>query len=177
MGDTFPKASGTEPDSTTSMLIGAGVIFLCSLIPQTAYLFFLPPLGAVLLTLYHFISTNKVSPTYGAGAKLGMLTVLVGCLLAILVTDFIWLLFDYELGADTAKQMALWIVDSIGGAQVETVKRQMEKQFIERAATGITPWIVIGQLLSSAITAALFGSLGGALGVALFDRGDGVAAP
>ena len=89
------------------MMIGAGFIFVISLIPFSFVLCCLPQIAGAMLAIHLFTKWYRLTLTYGEGIKLGILTALLGGLAAWVVGVAVMLLFNYQMHVKEVQDMML----------------------------------------------------------------------
>jgi len=157
-----------EPDSFKAMMIGATLIFIISFIPYAGLICCLPQWLGVLLTIHLYTSEYRLTLSTGQGIKLGILTCLLAGIAVWVVAMGLYFGLDYQVGAKESEWLALTMAEKMGGEEaVEQVKASLAQQ--QAKGLGVME-IGIG-LVSSAFFACIAGLIGGALGAALFKRG------
>jgi len=159
-----------EPDDFKSMLIGATLIFVVSMIPYVslASACCLPQIVGALLAVHLFTAKYSLTLSAGKAMKLGIFTCLMGMLAAWAVGMALLFLFDYQPGAKEIEMIVLKLVGMTGNPDaVEQTRQQMEQQ---RAQGVGLAQIAVG-LFGTVAFAGIAGVIGGAIGAALFKRG------
>ena len=159
-GDGPPPA----PPMAMPILVGAGFITVVSLIPFASLTCCLPSiLGGLLATWLY--STKRDGPMeMSKGITIGLLTCLLGGIAAVAVIDLIWVVFDYQIGADSMQGMMMQLGELMG----EEVAEQMAEAMEQAAEQALTPATIAMQFASAAFISAIGGLISGSLGAALF---------
>jgi mannitol-specific phosphotransferase system IIBC component len=151
------------------ILIGAIVIATLSVIPfvgLTCCLHMI--LGGLVATWLYSWSFAGAMPM-SKGIMIGLISTLLGGILSVMVIDAIWLLFDYQIGAETMKNAAMKLAEMLG----DEVYQQMREQLEEATETELTPMVFVAQLASTLFMSAIAGLISGSLGAAIFKGGRG----
>ena len=119
-------------------------------------------IGGGVLAAYLYVKDSSVPVTLGRGVALGLLTGVIGTFAYAL---FSIPLFFFGSGMNTMEQARQWI-DQVPNIPPET--RRMVQSFYARG--GISAFIYAISIVFMLVVFSLFGMLGGAIGVALFEK-------
>lgn len=152
-------------EKRTSILIGGLVVTVLS----TSYLGFINLvccLGVVigaLVTVWHYTSTHSLTVTAGEGAGMGIRAGLIGVVAASLLN------FAFaQAGLDATTFANQFMLDRFGDGMPPEQVDELERQIREGPSVqDLLMGLGIGALLYS-----LFGAAGGAIGAALFKKGE-----
>ena len=147
----------TRTDSETALFSGAIVTAAISLLPYLN-VFILPAyvIGAVAAVWF---ATRAGRPlALREGAKLGFLSTLLGVVVAAVIGDFIWVLFDYQLWQAQNAQLVLAIARGFAGpVTLDT----MSSAFAAQAVKPFQWYVLLFQVAGIAILCGIFGTLSG----------------
>ncbi len=163
------QGTAEPPDNFTSILIGAGVIFIVSVIPFLNLINFICCLGIIgggFAGAFHYINAYSLTLSSGDGFKLGALAGLLGGLATLVVSFLLQAMFDYQLGTEEVQQFMLGIFGTTPEA-----KTQLEQAFRQQRAEGLTVSNMLTATLGTLILYPLFAGLGGAIASSLVQRG------
>ena len=156
-----------EPDDFKAMMIGAGFIFVVTFIPYSALSCCLPMVGGALLAVHLFTKTYHVTLSIGDGIKFGMLTVMLGGMSAWLVALGLLQFAHYQVGKEIM-DLVMKLGSRSGNQEViNKMTEAMEQQRLK----GVTLKDLGIGLVFNVIWTSINGTIGGALGAALFKRG------
>jgi len=146
------------------ILVGAIVIAVLSLIPFIGLTccFHMIVGGLVATWLYSWSYTGAMPMS--KGIVIGLISTLLGSILSIVVIDAIWLLFDYQIGAETMKNVVMKLAEMLGDEAYELMREQLENA----PETELTPMVFAIQLASALFMSAIAGLISGSLGAAIF---------
>jgi hypothetical protein len=163
------QGAAEPPDNFTSILIGAGVIFIISVVPFLNLLNAVCCLGIIgggFAGAFHYINAYSLTLTGGNGFKLGALAGLLGGLAALVVSFLLQAVFDYQPGTEEVQQFMLRILGTTPEAKME-----LEQAFREQRAEGLTVSSMLISTLGTLILYPLFAGLGGAIASSAVQRG------
>ena len=150
-----------------SILIGSAVSFVLTINPMTVGLCCMPLIIGGLVSVFHYTKSFGVSISIVEGLKLGIFSCLLGLGASYVLYDFLWLVFDYQIGMETYLNFVESIVEKMGPEVAETYRKSMELS----DPTKFTLMSLVSQIFSVAVSGAGGGSIGGLLGAAIFKKG------
>lgn len=165
--NTFRVDPVEKPDDFQSMLVGASLVFVVSIIPFLNLLgcCLIPQILGAMLAVHWYANKYKITISIGKGIVLGILTCLLGGIAAFVIS----MIFQ-KLGINPVEQ---WTNDTIMGLvekyapdAADQVRQQMEKQKLE----GVTAITIVLGLVMSVVFNTLGGVVGGAIGAAIFKK-------
>ena len=163
------SADEIAPRSKTESSLYAGAI-ASAVVGLLPYLnvFILPAyIVGALVAVWHAVRRGGQRLQYKDGAKLGFLSTFLGSVAAIIVVDIIWMFFDYQLWQRQNSQLMLAIFRSFAGpVMLDT----MRDAFAQQAVKPFQWYVLLFQLLGSAVLCGIFGTLSGLMGVKIFPR-------
>lgn len=152
-------------DQKQSVLLGALVVTFFSL-PFLNLINVLCCLGVIagaMTAVWHYTSTHRLTISAGRGAVLGLYAGALGALFAFLVN---LVLAQLGLGGEAFAEFILSQLEgNVPPEQVEELRRQLGQSLTLQA-----------QLVSAffnLVLYAIFGAIGGAIGAAVFKKGEG----
>jgi len=148
----------SKPDFESALYTGAAVTAIIALLPYVN-VFIIPAfvIGAI-VAVSRAVARVRRPLRLSEGAKLGFLAPFFGTVAAAVVVDIIWQFFDYQLWQSQNAHLMLSLVRSFAGpATVDA----MSIAFEQNAAKSFAWYMIIVQLLTSAIMSGIFGTLAG----------------
>lgn len=143
-----------EEDVTDrAFMWSAGVTMALSLIPYTSVTLFLPPVVGAWIYMRSLPYPRERSLTKKAIGS-AILATFSGTVLAALIFDMVWTIFDYQIGKDFNDFIALKVCEMIGG---DKGRQLIEAQLQASANAGVTLGMIIGQVIGSAILCSVLG--------------------
>jgi hypothetical protein len=162
-----PASAPEAPDDFKAMMIGAAFIFVTTFIPFSALTCCLPIVLGVLLAIHVFTNSYRVTLSYGDGIKFGILTAMLGAYSAWIVALGLLQFAHYQVGQEVMDLIVKFLSKSGNQDAINKMNEAMEQQ----RAQGITLGKLGIGLVTNAVWCAICGTMGGALGAALFKRG------
>ena len=169
--DSFTIQPEEKPDDFQAMLIGAGLVFVISIIPFIGLTFCccIPQILGSLLAVYWYTNKYKITISPGKGIILGILTCLLGGIASYIVGIILMKLGINPMESAMqafAEAMANWVEQQAGAAEAEKVREEFAKAMSgEKTAVQI-----VIDLISVIAFYAIGGLIGGAIGAALFKK-------
>lgn len=138
-------------------IIGGVVIGILSVIPLVSTCCCLWAILGGMLASYLYVKGSPVAATTGDGAIVGALAGVVGAVIALIVGIPLSLLMGSAMSG-----MLTSMIESMDPSQAETMRRQME------AAQTLSGAILNGLMI--AVILLIFSTLGGLVGIPLFEK-------
>ncbi|HEY5036024.1 MAG TPA: hypothetical protein VII74_02705 [Chthoniobacterales bacterium] len=150
-------AAEMKSESESALFFGAIVTGVLALLPYVnVFIFPAYVIGAVVAVRSAARSGRPLD--LKEGAKLGFLSTLFGSMVAVLVADLIWVIFDYQLWQHQNAQLMLAIVGHFAGpVTIDTMSSAL-------AAQAVKPFqwpLLIAQIFGNLFLCGLFGTLTG----------------
>ncbi|MDW8467496.1 MAG: hypothetical protein RML35_15465 [Chloroherpetonaceae bacterium] len=167
--ENLPTPAKEQPDNFTAVMWGAAVVVITSLVPYLSLINFCC-LGVMIggaVATFQYTSAYQLTLKGGEGFKLGALAGLVGGVAYYALFLLLQTLFDYQLGAEEWRQLLLSLFGSDPAA-----REQIEEALRTQQQEGLTVLNVIIGLGLTLILYPLAGGIGGAVGAALFQKGE-----
>lgn len=167
--DPSTAADGPPPAPSMVMpiVVGAAFITVVSLIPFASLTCCLPSILGGLLATWIYSSRLDGPMEMTKGITIGLLTCLLGGIVAVAIIDLIWAVFDYQIGVDSMRGMMMQLGELLGEEAAEQMSDAME----QAAEQALSPGAIAMQLASAAFISAIGGLISGSLGAALFKGG------
>jgi len=164
---------GEKKDDYNSIVLGAAVIMVISLVPYLSLLNSLCCLGIMLggmTSVYHYTSSYQLSLISGEGFKLGSLAGILGGLATLVISYTAQIVFGYQPGGELLDLMRDFQMEMAQGdpdmiAELESVYKKAKEVEIS------VPEMIFGTILTVTIN-AIFSGIGGAIGSSLFKYGN-----
>jgi hypothetical protein len=163
------SADEIAPRSKTESSLYAGAIAgaVVGLLPYLNVLILPAYIVGALVAVWDAVRRGGQRLQYKDGAKLGFLSTFLGSVAAIIVVDIIWMFFDYQLWQRQNSQLMLAIFRAFAGpVMLDT----MRDAFAQQAVKPFHWYVLLFQLLGSAVLCGIFGTLSGLMGVKIFPR-------
>lgn len=163
-----------KPETESSLYAGAIATAVIGLLPYVN-VFILPAyvVGA-LVAVWHAAARRGQRLQFKEGAKLGFFSTFFGSVAALILVDLAWMFFDYQLWHRQNSELMLAIFRSFAGP---VTLDAMRDAFAQQAVKPFQWYMLLVQLLGSAIFCGIFGTLAGLLGVKIFRPSARPAAP
>lgn len=166
--NSFQVEPAEKPDDFQAMLLGAGLVFIISVIPFVNLLgcCLIPQILGAMMAVYWFTNKYQVTISPGKGIVLGILTCLLGGIAAFVVATILQKL-GFNPVEKFTNQATIDLMEKFAGPEAAQAARdQIEKQM----AQGLTALQVVIGLVVSLVVNAIGGLIGGAIGAAVFKK-------
>ncbi len=169
--ENLPSAaqSSKAPDNFNAILWGAGVIAGISLVPYIGLISNFCCLGIIVggvIAVFQYVNEYQLTVRGGEGFGLGAIAGLLGGLAYFVVFTAVQVLFDYQINVEESRQ----IIMALLGSDPE-VRQQMEEAFRQQKAEALSITNILIGLISTLIIYPIAAGIGGAIGAALFQKG------
>ncbi len=157
-----------KPDDFQAMLMGAGLVFIISVIPFVNLLgcCLVPQVLGAIMAVYWFTNKYQLTISPGKGIVLGILTCLLGGIAAFIVATILQKL-GFNPVEKFTNQATIDLLEKFAGAEAaQAAREQIEKQM----AQGLTAVQVVIGLIVSVVLNTIGGVIGGAIGAAVFKK-------
>jgi hypothetical protein len=153
------------PDKQQSLILGSIVVALLST-SYIGYINFLCCIGVIigaLVTIWHYTDTHRLTLKPGRGAVLGLQVGVIGAVIA-LVLNYILI----QIGIRHDHLIVDMMIDLFG----DNMPREQLDEMIEQRdePVRLMPYLLQGTL--GILISGVFGAIGGAIGSALFKKGE-----
>lgn len=150
-------AAEMKSKSEGALILGAIVTFVIALLPYLNVFIFPAYVFGAIAAVRSAARTSR-SFLLKDGAKLGFLSTLLGSMVAVLVADLIWVLFDYQLWQHQNARLVLAIAGLFAGpVTLDTMSNALATQAVKPFQ-----WeMLIAQILGNIFLCGFFGTLAG----------------
>ncbi len=155
----------SKSETENSLYAGAIACAVVGLLPYVNVFIVPGYIVGAFVAVWHATGRRAQRLPYKDAAKLGFLSTFLGSVAAIVVVDIIWMFFDYQLWQGQNSQLMLAIVGSFAGPVTIDAMRDA---FAQQAVKPFQWYVLLFQLLGSAIFCGIFGTLSGLLAVKIF---------
>lgn len=169
--EKFPStAQGDDaPDNFNAILWGAGVMVIISILPYVALINSFCCLGIIaggVVAAFQYANQHQLTMRGGEGFKLGAIAGLLGGLTYFVIYTAVQVLFGYQINGEETQQIIL----ALFGSDPQ-VREQMEEAFRAQKLEALSVSNILIGLVSTLIIYPIAGGIGGAIGAALFQKG------
>jgi len=157
-----------------SLIRGGAVAFVLSFFPFSLVICCLPLIVAALVGVHDYTKRYQVSLDIAKGMKIGVLCCMLGYGMELVVYDFVWFAFDYQIGAETYQNVLRGLLDSLPPEAIEELGDKLDElnESIDQiAAQKFNVLVIIQQFFGLILVSAIGGCIGGLIGSAMFKKG------